>query len=700
MRRPLRMPIVYVVLVVAVALGLVLRQRPRRQTAAPPTATPAPEVAAVAAPAVPPVEPVEHAADPAPIDSILRTPEGLRRKVLIRALGLRAYEGATGGEPNGSPLDYFSIHFIRAVSPPGGEGRFLIGPESGPPLGWVPERAVVEWDSRLMAVPTAREARKTPLRIYRERGCLIAALEGKPCPGHAGGTCPMEAEEPPQSAPGGNSLLGMPVLSSRTATAADGTSRNIHEVACLVRDLAPLPPPTEPPPELVQPLRQVYIAFVVDTTQSMQGPIAAVKSFASRLAAEMAAKQSQLFFHLALVEYRDDSRAFGFVSRRLTDFTTPARFAEKLSALTSAPEGDGTTAESVYAGLSAALPGSSTRTPLSWPGGVEGQAATQLVVLLGDAPDHDGDVATAQRLAARARGARIGIAAVELEPPPERQVLTRSERGLYHEQWSALADGSYRPSRPGQGLAAPLLARLALGPGEAEAATVATLAQGIRALLDDRLQAALGEAARRQEEVERSLREVRTAADKPIDALTPVLVDTHSSEAVPQARPDPRANGLRAPSLRRGWLAEEQGGERLVSLKVLMTRAELDALIREYLGVEAAAQSSGNIADALVGITTAAAAGETTFLARDRGRLTFDEHIRRLQGLPAGRPDSLLHRTRADLLQADQVTRAALADRLSTAVGQLVRQRASIAWDDPLATVSGMALIPYEWIDL
>ena len=54
------------------------------------------------APELPPVDP----------DGILRTPEGLRRKVLVKSLDLAPLRIPGGPRGLSSPLDYFSIHYV------------------------------------------------------------------------------------------------------------------------------------------------------------------------------------------------------------------------------------------------------------------------------------------------------------------------------------------------------------------------------------------------------------------------------------------------------------------------------------------------------------------------------------------------------------------------------------------------------------
>ena len=66
-------------------------------------------------------------------------------------------------------------------------------------------------------------------------------------------------------------------------------------------------------------------------------------------------------------------------------------------------------------------------------------------------------------------------------------------------------------------------------------------------------------AAAAQEEAERRLKEYRNQRRQTLDNLAPVLVDSHRHETKPRARPDPRMAGVKAPSVRRGWVAERVG---------------------------------------------------------------------------------------------------------------------------------------------
>jgi len=165
------------------------------------------------------------------------------------------------------------------------------------------------------------------------------------------------------------------------------------------------------------------------------------------------------------------------------------------------------------------------------------------------------------------------------------------------------------------------------------------------------------------------------------------------------ARPDPRADGRKAPSVRRGWVAESIGGRALVTVEILMSRAELTALIDELSQLQQASAGTARDLVELLQIGTAAASGETSFLAADRGSRTFADHLRRRQGLPPPRPGSLLGRSQADLLRADDLGLAALDARLRDSLLRLTRRLGEPAWQDPKQTIDGMALVPFDAID-
>lgn len=684
-----RMPVVYL-LAVTVAAGWGLTRLgggakvPNRVVANAPQAVPS------AAPA-----PLSERPEPAePADGILRTPDGLRRKVVVKDLDLVCRRDPEDGPPVGPKLDYFAIRYLFGETPPGRPRMFQIGPREGPPQGWVPEAAVVEWDTRLMARPTPRRGRPA-LVMYREKSCLLDRLAGRTCPKHAG-RCPIEGEEPDDTTSDEPAAAGLPILTSEAIPQPGGADRTILEVASLVRDRAPIVPPKEPPPDLRPALRQINIAFVIDTTASMQASIDAARRLAEALVDDASKRLSDVTLRLALVEYRDAAPEYGFRARVDSTFTDPAGFLEALRKVTVARHRDGSVDEAVLDGLAAALPPDATTRPLEaaerleWPRGRSGDLATKMIVLLGDAPDHARDLRRAEHLAEVARTAGISIAAVAIDRP---ELRSADEERRYQSQWRALAEGSFRPLDRDSGYSRPT------PPVVVSLAGADDLAVRLQAIIDDRIEHARQLSALAAAEAEKRLQEYVNSQGLTLDQVHPVLVDLHRGEADPSSRPDPRFGSQKAPSVRKGWIAERIGDEALVTIEILMSRDELDGLIRELTSVQHAAQGDARGLSDLLRIGTAAASGESAFLAQDRGSLTFAEHLRRRQGLPPARSDSLLRRTQADLLQADELDRRALNERLSSSLSALISRRNSPDWDDPKRLIEGMGLVPFALLD-
>jgi len=675
-----RMPVFYLLLLVgALTYGIGVGWRPRE--------TPPPEVVPEYTP--PPIRVADPKED-LPTDPILRTPEGLRRKVLVKDLAVVCRADPNGGRVVGSPLDYFAIRYLYNEEPAGQPDRFQVGPMGGTPQGWVPASAVLEWDTRLMARPTARVGRP-PLAIYRDESCLVDALSGRVCPRH-GGRCPLEGEEPAEAtaSPGEPPPLGFPILRSKSV---DG--RVIHEVASLVKDQASAPIlPTEPPPDLRPFLKVVYVAFAIDTTKSMGQPIEEARRLASDLVAAASKRFADVRLRFALVEYRDDAPSYGFKARTVTGFTSAEGFLASLKRIKAAEgSADNSVDERVLDGIALALPprpGDPPGEHVDWPTGRAGELATKLLVLLGDAPDHSRDLERARQLATRARESGITIASVAIDGPLK---LVGNEVTRYRDQWRTLAEGSYRPPDKEKGFAepvAPILATVKQG---------GQIAERLQILIDDRVEHARTIAALATAEAEGRLGEYVNSQGLTLDRVAPVLVDLHRGDAARVARPDPRFDGRKAPSVRRGWIAESIDGKPMVSIDILMSHEELETLVRELLQLQQAASGTARDLTDLIQIGRAAASGETSFLAADRGSRTFAEHLQRRQGLPPARPGSLLARSQKDLLRSDELTLAALDARLRASVLQLTRRLQSPDWKDPRRTIDGMALVPFESID-
>ncbi len=673
-----RMPVFYLlVLVVGLAIGLNHVLSPRVE--------PDPSLAGPVEETPPPIRVATEADDRPPPDGILRTVDGLRRKVVVKDLAVVCRSDPGAPRATGPSLDYFSIRFLYGEQP----DWCQVGPMGGPPEGWVPAGSVVEWDTRLMARPTARAGRP-PLVIYRDESCLVDALAGRICSKH-GGRCPTEGEEPAEvkGSAGEPPPLGFPIRGSKVV---DG--RVLLEVASLVKDQSLTPIlPKEPPPDLRPYLKMVDVAFVIDTTASMQSTIDAARALAKDLIATAARRFGDVKLRFALVEYRDADPRFGFRTRQVTGFTSAEGFLAALNQSHAANRGDGSVDESVLDGLAVALPaqpGEPANEHVNWPTGRAGELATKMIVLLGDAPDHARDLDRVKLVAGQAKAAGITIATVAIDRPG---MLSKDEAARYRDQWRTLAEDSYRPLDKATGFAGPV------APVTASLQDGDKLVERLQEVIDDRVEHARTIAALASAEAEGKLGEYVNSQGLTLDRVAPVLVDLHRGDAAREARPDPRLNGRKAPSVRKGWIAETIDNHPMVAIEILMSPAELKTLIAELTQLQQAASGTARDLGELLQIGNAAASGETSFLAADRGSRTFAEHLRRRQGLPPPRPGSLLARSQSDLLRSDDLTLAALDAKLRASLLQLTRRLQAPDWNDPRRTIDGMALVPYESID-
>ncbi len=666
-----RMPIVYVILIVAGAAWLAFGPRAKVSVVEP---------EAVAEVTAPPKAIEPSAAETPPADGILRTRDGLRRKVLVTALELDPLDSPDGGKPLGSPLDYFSTWFLQGEWPDGQKPmRFQIGAGKGPAVGWVPTSGVIEWDTRLLATPTARAGRPS-LVLYEKEECARARGDGVACPTHKGGCPTLGEERAGQAAFAG----GFPIL----RTVRNGRT-TVYEVASLVKQEGAIGPPKQIPPELLSQIRQVSIAFVIDTTASMQATIDRTRELARKLKDDVRQKYQDVTLKLALLEYRDTSPSYGYVTRLASPFADPVGFESALNVLQAARSGDGSIDESVLDGLAAALPGGD-ESILEWPSGRKGELATKLVILIGDAPDHAKDLARAKQLARRARDAGVTIATVDVERG--KGLLSRGETRRLKEQWTTLAAESFRPLDPGAQFSRPIEpVRLTLN-------DLSTLTGRLDDLIAARVERARTLAAIAQADAENRLGEYVNSRGMTLDQIAPVLVDL-GKQGVRGGSADPRTRGRKAPSVRRGWLPQAVGERAMVTTDLLLSKAELLILLEELARLQQVATGAEADREELLRIGTAAASGETAFLGSDRSGESIAQILKRRAELPDSGPQSLLRRGLDELSQSDDVTRTALQERLRATVPALTKILVKQNWDDPRSLFPGLAVVPYRLVD-
>jgi hypothetical protein len=217
----------------------------------------------------------------------------------------------------------------------------------------------------------------------------------------------------------------------------------------------------------------------------------------------------------------------------------------------------------------------------------------------------------------------------------------------------------------------------------------------LQSLVDDRVAHARALAALAQSEAEGRLKEYTNSRGLRMDQVAPVLAGLHRGEPRTGPRDNRRLEGTEAPSVRVGWIAQKQSGQPLVSLAVLMSRAELDAFIGQLIRIQQDLEThSEGLAD-LLRAETDALAGESSDQT-GRSGASLGTELSRRAGLPTPPPGSLLGRSAEELRQADDLFRASLSRRLRDAIEDLLKNRSDPSRAKPSGFGRGMQLIPYE----
>ena len=266
------------------------------------------------------------------------------------------------------PARMFSIYYVLRDPAAAGDGpvgrrdgfyRVGVGKNESDFQGWIPEADVVEWSHREVLIFRDPAGRRTA-EFYPDRDTLAAAYDGADVP-------PL-AEEPE----GGAAAKVLPVLEVFDADFA-GDAVKGYEVAYLqggggsgggaeavaVKDLT------------------LEVAFVVDTTASMQPHIDAVRRAVRELADEL---RSDLPVRFALVGYRDAVAAppgDWYLAKVLCKFNQgegAEAFDRAVAGVAAADAGSEDFPEDVFAGVKTAV------TDLDW-----SPTSLRHVVLVGDA---------------------------------------------------------------------------------------------------------------------------------------------------------------------------------------------------------------------------------------------------------------------------------------------------------------------------
>jgi hypothetical protein len=578
---------------------------------------------------------------------IPRDTDGLRRKALITGQNV-FLRPSPDGDPIGQVLPRFGSRFVYNET----AAMLRVGSTPDGAEGWIYQADTAPWNSRLVARPTSRINRPS-IEIYSEQSCLSASISGRVCAKHDG-RCPSETEGQDEGAT--TPRIGWPVVSVGTVAGGDGFPREVVEVIPLATETAPTDAERLAP--LRPALRQVYVAFVIDTTESMKPSIEQARALASGLAKSMNTQFGDVSLHIGLIEYRDDSPALGFHARVTTAFTEIAGFQAVVNTIEAALHEDAVAGESVIEGLNLALPG--TPGGLNWPTGRAGELATKLIVLMGDSPDHSKGTDRMRAVAARAKASGVSIATVALN---RSDALSTADQTRLDQQWQILAEQSYRP------LDRTKKFTTELPPLAIRADGASSLVPRVQALIEDRLEHARGLSELARAEDEGRLDEYLNSRGLTKAQAAPILEELRRGEIAP------KRTQRRTPVLKKGWLSLRMGATLFVTLDVLVSREELETLISRL-------STQKGESDELRAIINATAAGEMAFLKSDLRGLTSEEQVKRRKAFPSPIPQS-----------------GSVAERLRTTLQALGKIRDETSWSDPRQTVDGRVLIPFDLIN-
>jgi hypothetical protein len=291
-------------------------------------------------------------------NDLIKLGSGLQKKVIVRNDNVKLFPDGPGKGAE-KMVAAFSIYFQlwvdKAKEEDSKESYFRVGNSFGEQIGWISEKDVFEWNTRLLLLPNDPDP-ATPEITFR-----VLRDDGKPAKflGSAGGNQRRVAAPILQPVKKGPNPDYEVAFFAGTST-AHGTAPVGANVTLRTR-------------------RKMEIVFVIDTTGSMAPLIEGIREVAAKAAGLLAgAGEVGRATRFGLVQYRDlgegpkFSAGSAYLETKLTDVKT---FQESLAGLT--PDGGGDVEEDVLAGLLLAIEGA------GW-----SENSSKHIILLGDASAH------------------------------------------------------------------------------------------------------------------------------------------------------------------------------------------------------------------------------------------------------------------------------------------------------------------------
>ncbi|WP_439577816.1 hypothetical protein [Elioraea sp.] len=352
----------------------------------------------------------------------------LRQRVLSRpgASPVAAPGAAAGGEALNplTPLYVFARH-----AAPGGATWLEVGRAArGTPLGWIPAERAIEWRHTMTAVFHNPAGRARTL-FFRERDPLVAMLGGAAVDAEAQRLAeiaarppvpddfPVIAAEPTTHVDIARQFYLLPILQAEEIVFQDGRDFRIVEVASV--------PVGEAPPDERE--FTVGVAFVVDTTLSMDPYIDRVRASLTRIVRSVAGTPLGARARFALVGFQNSLEVqprLDYVSKIFATFedgADPETFVRKIGEMRATNVDSLSFDEDSFAGIVAAMD------RLDW-----SDIAARFIVLVTDAGNRrDRFSATGlgpAELRELARARDTAIMALHLRTPQGRRNWASAER--------------------------------------------------------------------------------------------------------------------------------------------------------------------------------------------------------------------------------------------------------------------------------
>jgi hypothetical protein len=302
---------------------------------------------------------------------VATTQFGAPLKVVVREDAALFEEPKAGSRSR--PAKMFQFFYVLKVDPKASTGlqdgyyRVATGKTSKDFVGWIPQDKVVEWPHRQALGLRPKEGRSLA-EFFGSREDLDKMYSGTKL-------------EPLSREPAtGAGIQLLPIL-ERFTMKADGDEVDGFQVAYLHSRNAKGTRPTN----MVDLKKSTLdVAFIVDTTASMQRFIDATKKVIENISRELASNSREVKVRFALVGYRDviaSPPSDWYVTKVFCDFGDGANLEEfqtRLNTMNAASQGSEDFAEDVLAGLNIGVQ------KLTW-----NPDAFKHVILLGDASGHD-----------------------------------------------------------------------------------------------------------------------------------------------------------------------------------------------------------------------------------------------------------------------------------------------------------------------